>query len=252
MYFLAIETTGAFASVALMQDDKVLEHIRGNDRFSHLQHLMPQVKQVLTNRKMNIDDLDAIAVSRGPGSFTGIRIGISSSRALCQVLGIPAAAVSSLAALAMRAADFSENASLDKQMLICPILDARRSQIYGGGYILQDGYPLQQVKAGAYTVDEFMAQIEKYDNILLLGDGTDAYGESIVQARSQAGKDTLIAPEAIRYQDAATVGKLGAKLISEGAGLPYQELLPDYMRQAEAERKLAEKRAAEASGPATS
>ncbi len=102
MYFLAIETTGAFASVALLEDDRVLEHIQGHDRFSHLQNLMPQVKEVLENHKLSINDVETIAVSKGPGSFTGIRIGVSSARALCQVLGIPGVPVSSLEALAMR------------------------------------------------------------------------------------------------------------------------------------------------------
>ena len=71
MYLLAIETTGAFASVALLEDDCVLEHIQGHDRFSHLQNLMPQVKEVLENHKLSINDVSAIAVSKGPGSFTG-------------------------------------------------------------------------------------------------------------------------------------------------------------------------------------
>ncbi len=78
---------------------------------------------------------------------------------------------------------------------------------------------------------------------MLLGDGTDAYGEKIAEARREKGKFTEFAPESIRYQDAVTVGRLGAKLLQEGKGLSYQELLPDYMRQAEAERKLAEKQA---------
>ena len=98
MYLLAIETTGAFASVALLEDDCVLEHIQGHDRFSHLQNLMPQVKEVLENHKLSINDVSAIAVSKGPGSFTGIRIGVSSTRALCQVLGVPGVPVSSLEA----------------------------------------------------------------------------------------------------------------------------------------------------------
>lgn len=272
MYFLAIETTGAFASVALLEDDRVLEHIQGHDRFSHLQNLMPQVKEVLENHKLSINDVEAIAVSKGPGSFTGIRIGVSSARALCQVLGIPGIPVSSLEALAMRAADLpteelqsatdassakdapdafktvadSALRTSDDKTLFCPILDARRSQVYGGGYFLQNGYPAEQVKGGAYTVEEFLAETDEYDRILLLGDGADAYGEKIAEARRKKGKTTEIASEAIRYQDAVTVGKLGAKLLKEDAGRSYQELLPDYMRQAEAERKLAEKQAAEA------
>ena len=71
MYLLAIETTGAFASVALLEDDCVLEHIQGHDRFSHLQNLMPQVKEVLENHKLSINDVSAIAVSKGPGLLYG-------------------------------------------------------------------------------------------------------------------------------------------------------------------------------------
>lgn len=258
MYLLAIETTGAFASVALLEDDCVLEHIQGHDRFSHLQNLMPQVKEVLENHKLSINDVSAIAVSKGPGSFTGIRIGVSSTRALCQVLGVPGVLVSSLEALAMRVADLpgekrrSTGDTLDDRTWICPILDARRSQVYGGGYVLQNGYPIEAFKGGAYTVEDFLEKTDECDRILLLGDGADAYGEKIAEARREKGKFTEFAPESIRYQDAVTVGRLGAKLLQEGKGLSYQELLPDYMRQAEAERKLAEKQAAEAAKQAAS
>ncbi|MBQ3184720.1 MAG: tRNA (adenosine(37)-N6)-threonylcarbamoyltransferase complex dimerization subunit type 1 TsaB, partial [Firmicutes bacterium] len=89
MYILAIETTGAFASVALMKDDKIIGHVSGNDRFSHLQNLMPQVETVIKENELSIGDIDLIAVSNGPGSFTGIRIGVSTARALSQILDIP-------------------------------------------------------------------------------------------------------------------------------------------------------------------
>ncbi len=271
MYFLAIETTGAFASVALLEDDRVLEHIQGHDRFSHLQNLMPQVKEVLENHKLSINDVETIAVSKGPGyplrgSGSAYRLRGRSVRCWesrefrC----------SSLEALAMRAADLQTEdpqsaadassakdapdvlETSDDKTLLCPILDARRSQVYGGGYFLKNGYPVEMVKGGAYTVEEFLAKTEEYDRILLLGDGADAYGETIAEARQEREKITEIAPESIRYQDAVTVGKLGAKLLQEGAGLSYQGLLPDYMRQAEAERKLAEKQAAEAAKRAAS
>ena len=124
--------------------------------------------------------------------------------------------------------------------------------MYGGGYVLQNGYPIEAFKGGAYTVEDFLEKTDECDRILLLGDGTDAYGEKIAEARRGKGKFTEFAPESIRYQDAVTVGRLGAKLLQEGKGLSYQELLPDYMRQAEAERKLAEKQAAEAAKQAAS
>lgn len=172
MYILAIETTGAFASVALMKDDKIIGQIHGNDRFSHLQNLMPQVDTVIKESKLSLDDIDVIAVSRGPGSFTGIRIGVSSARALSQALDIPCVEVSSLEALAMNAAGMSKPA-FDDDVLVCPILDARRSQVYGGGYYIKNGYPEEEIKAGAYTIEEFLEKVCDYHKILLFGDGAE-------------------------------------------------------------------------------
>lgn len=275
MYILGIETTGAFASVALMKDDELIGHVHGNDRFSHLQNLMPQVEAVVKGIKLSIGDIDVIAVSRGPGSFTGIRIGVSSARALSQMLDIPCVAVSSLEGLAMRAAeqvtgargndDFFGSAASEASpyvtglkdntgegmsaerngeyaigagTLICPMLDARRSQIYAGGYFLENGYPVEKIKAGPYMLDEFLSKTEEYHRILLLGDAIDTYGEKIKELRPEG---TLTAPGSIRYQDAVSIARLGAKAYGQEGGLSYNQVEPDYMRLAEAERKLREK-----------
>jgi len=232
VYILGIETTGAFASAAVMRDDQVTGYIKGNDRFSHLQNLTPQIEQVIKESGIALADLDVIAVSHGPGSFTGIRIGVSTARALSQILGTPCAAVSSLEALALNAAP------MDSGVLVCPMLDARRNQIYGGGYILTEEGPKEKIKAGPYMLDEFMSKTENYRRILLLGDATDRYGREIGQLRHE-GVD--IAAEGIRYQDAVSVARLGSRIYAEGGGVGYSQLEPDYMRLAEAERKLRRK-----------
>lgn len=233
MYILGIETTGAFASVALINDGKILAHVKGNDKFSHLKNLMPQVEYIMKESELSLNDITAIAVSCGPGSFTGIRIGVSSARALSQILGIPCVSVPSLEALAMNSADI-----VDDGVLICPMLDARRHQIYGGGYFLKNGYPVEEIKAGPYMLEEFLAKAEQYDRILLLGDAIDVYGEKIKEVRP-LGTETV--PDDIKYQDAVSVVKLGAKLYDEKGGIEYNQVEPNYMRLAEAERKLREK-----------
>lgn len=244
MYILAIETTGAFASVALMKDDKIIGHISGSDRFSHLQNLMPQVEAVVKENGLSINDVDLIAVSNGPGSFTGIRIGVSTARALSQILNIPCVAVPSLEALAMRGAKAhaagEQDSSEEKEcpLLICPMLDARRSQVYAGGYFIKDGYPVEEIKAGPYMLDEFLGKAAEYPRILVLGDAMDKYAEKAAEIRPEG---TETAPEDIRYQDASSVAALGAKLYAENGGLSYNEVQPEYMRMAEAERKLKEK-----------
>lgn len=231
MYILGIETTGAFASAAVMKDGQVTGYIKGKDRFSHLQNLTPQIEQVVKESGIALTDLDVIAVSRGPGSFTGIRIGVSTVRALSQVLGTPCVAVSSLEALALGAAASAG----EDDILVCPMLDARRNQIYGGGYLLTDGWPKEEIKAGPYMLEEFLSKTEKYNRIFALGDAVDRYGKEIGELRPEG---VHIAAEDIRYQDAVSVAKLGSRIYAENGGVGYEQLKPDYMRLAEAERKL--------------
>ncbi len=300
MYLLGIETTGAFASVSLLDTEGgTIDVIHGNDRFSHLQNLTPQIETVLKRGALTVRDLDGIAVSRGPGSFTGIRIGVSTTRALSQILKIPCMAVSSLEALALRAftagasdapkacqrehgEDGPAFAGADRQdVLICPILDARRKQVYGAGYRIRAagrsedapaaeaggiaaGIPVLEevVPAGSYLIGEFLDLIEEHPVVLFLGDGIDTCGEEIrarrdvpeetaaldgiPQTASEAGKAAYFVPEEIRYQDAGTAVLRGLQLMQEGKTCGYMELQPDYMRMAEAERKLREKQAKEA------
>ena len=272
-YILAIETTGAFASVALAKPGapgmmaRVMAKVNGRDRFSHLQNLTPQIQQVLEDtteaegrkfkglKPLSINDVSLVAVSRGPGSFTGIRIGVSTARALAQALDIPCVGVSSLEALAMRVCsgtrfpkDSRKNYSftpsvpgiktgwdITQDTLICPILDARRSQIYGGGYFIKDGFPVSRIEAGPYTIDEFMELIRGYDKVCFLGDGIDSYGDKIVALRPEG---TGFAPKEMRYQDAGHIARLGYHMAKQGETTEFSQLKPEYMRLAEAERKL--------------
>ena len=212
---------------------RILAHVEGHDRYSHLQNLTPQISQVISDAGISIDDLSAIAVANGPGSFTGIRIGVSTARALSQVKGIPCVPVSSLEALAMRAGAKAGS-------LICPILDARRSQVYGGGYVIEDGSLKEVVKAGPYTIDEYMDEVRDYGEVFMMGDGVDTCGDKIKEIRSEG---VAFAPEEIRYQRAEEVALLGAVKFAAGGGVSFEALEPEYMRMAEAERKLRAKQA---------
>ena len=212
------------------EDCRVLAHVEGHDRYSHLQNLTPQIQQVLCDAGVSIDELSAIAVSHGPGSFTGIRIGVSTARALSQVKGIPCVPVSSLEALAMRAA--AEGA------VVCPILDARRSQVYGAGYLNGE----EVIKAGPYTISEFMEEAAAYDALYMMGDGVDTCGEKIRELRAGG---VAFAPEESRYQRAEEVAVIGAEKFAADEVVTFDKLEPEYMRMAEAERKLKAKQAEE-------
>ena len=285
MYLLAIETTGAYASVALLQAEKtarILSVIHGNDRFSHLQNLTPQIDQILKDNQLQIGDVDVIAVSHGPGSFTGIRIGVATARALGQILGTPCVAVSSLEALALRALQTEEgplrapqtegdmlqtevapqSGSTDgsSKLLLCPALDARRKQVYGAAYEIEDGRLSCRIPERSILMVDFLQKLEEiadqYDRILFLGDGIDTCGELIRQwalERREAGTgkaadgndpapQVMYAPEEIRYQDAAAVALRGLQLWNDGKACDYIELQPEYLRMAEAEKKLKERK----------
>lgn len=231
MYILALETTGAFASVALMKDGEIIQSIRGYDRFSHLKNLMPQTKEVLDRAKLDINEIDYIAVSCGPGSFTGIRIGISSARALAQMLRIPCIPVLSLEALAY-------DRDVREGTLICPMLDARRESVYAAGYIRDNGKDIEVIKAAPYTVMELIENIKKYKNILFMGDGIDKYGDIFMELEDISIE---VLEEEFRYQDATRVAMIGYEKAKVGITCEYYNLNPEYMRIPEAERKLKEK-----------
>lgn len=249
MKILAIETTGPYASAALIDDKGNLREECSEKMLSHLQSLVPMVAKLLESCKLTIDDVTHIAVSEGPGSFTGIRIGMATAKALAQVKNLPVIPVPTLMAFAFNVPDFSG--------LCCPILDARLEQVYGGAYYLTDGKILRAFPDGAYGLDEYLSMLESFDpkderQIMFFGDGTDRYGDAVFDRLSKTvrksgkGKVPLL-PEnrADRYQRAASVAKLAARLAEEGKVISFEKVIPVYLRKPEAQRKLEEKKAKE-------
>lgn len=238
MKLLAIDTTGAYSSVALYDDGKIYQKINDDD-FSHLQRLIPVVSELLTERDCKPRELDAIAVSRGPGSFTGIRIGMASAKGLAQIWNKPIVCVPTLASFAFRPYSFES-----ESQLYCPVFDAKRHQIYGGAY--EKNSDVQIVPDGAYDLDEYLdllkAKLSAYKQIVFFGDGIKAYKEGLLAC----GLDCMFAPDEDAYQTALGAANLGVKLFKEGKLYDCYTAQPEYLRAAEAERKLAEKIKADA------
>ena len=226
MYILALETTGAYASVAIINEEgKVVEN-SSDAVLNHLQHLMPMTQELLEKAGLQLGDMTAIAASQGPGSFTGIRIGVSSARALAQVMDMPTIAVPTLKAFAYNVPEF--------EGLICPVFDARRSQVYAGAYRWVDGKIEEVVEGAPYSIDEFVEKTAETGlPRMIFGDGIKAYGDRFSPEE--------LAPEEVRLQLASSVVKLAKDMYEAGETLHYEELKPNYMRKAEAERKLEEK-----------
>ncbi|MCI8631422.1 MAG: tRNA (adenosine(37)-N6)-threonylcarbamoyltransferase complex dimerization subunit type 1 TsaB [Firmicutes bacterium] len=282
MYILAIETTGPHCSAVLIDENgNVMEKSSGGT-LNHLQNLLPMVKQLLDDCKLQIDDVAAVAVSCGPGSFTGIRIGVTTARALCQAVDKPAIAVPTLKSFVYHGnlaecgnSGAAAACTLDFGRIAVPIFDARRNQVYGGAYVMHrnfartngvcseadfavlgSGEIVEIVRGGAYMLDEFLelfaeafAECADIDangqfcgpdaaEVVFYGDGCEKYGDTVLEFCLMHGINASVCGET---QKASSVARLALDMYNAGELLAYGQLLPDYMRKAEAERKLEEK-----------
>lgn len=231
MNILAIDTTSAAASAAIINEEKLLGTYTCNAKLTHLQKLIPMIEHLMVNCELSRDDLTHVAVSEGPGSFTGIRIGVSTAKALAQIKHLPMVSVPTLKSMAYNIPFY--------QGIVCPILDARRQQVYGAAYQWQNKQCYEIIPPGAYDIVELITKINRYEDILFLGDGMDTYKEIIV---NHMGSKADFAPQYLKMQNAASVARLAYEMVSIGQQKNYLEVKPTYLRKAEAERKLEEKK----------
>lgn len=233
MYILAIETTGPLCSVALLKNREILGQKTGKEFRNHLKDLMPLVREVLRECDVDKKDLSYIAASVGPGSFTGVRIGVTTARALGQALGLKVISVPTLESYCYKPE------AMDSEKVTCGIINARRGQVYG----IVEGY----MPGGPYMLTDVL-EVLKNDvfaeekTVQFFGDGIDAYDAKIQEdlgtSGYELGQHYFYADESFRHQDAVSVGFLAYKKAQEGDVLSIGELLPDYMRKAEAQQKL--------------
>ena len=232
MYILAIETTGPYGSAALISDGgNIASHRVSKESMSHLKDLMPMISDMLGEVGADEKDIYAIACDVGPGSFTGIRIGVSTARALAQIWGVPCIGVSSLTSAILK--ERPEGMDTD-DAIVCVILNARRRQVYG----FMDGY----LEPGPWMIDDVIRiakeEIKGSHELLFYGDGVDSYGNILKEAFEGTEVRYRFAPLEIRYQDAEEIARTALSLYNEGRTVDYSNLLPEYMREAEAETKL--------------
>lgn len=247
MYILALETTGKYGTAAVIDHDGCVFAASSDIEMNHLRDIISISDAAIKAAGIDKHQLTHIAVSKGPGSFTGIRIGVTTARTLSQVLGIPCIGVSTLSAMADRVMSAAESAG---SRYIVPIINARRHQVYAGIWeIISEangtGFTLYLKEAGEerqYMIEELLEDLKGRDGagcakaIYFTGDGIDAYSDIIhetlpAETFAEAGKD-------IRYQHAENVAYEALTLASKGCVTGYDELLPEYMRLAEAEQRL--------------
>ncbi len=240
MKILAIDSSGITATVALLEDDKLIAEYTINHKKTHSQTLVPMLDEIRSMTELGMDTIDAVAVAKGPGSFTGLRIGSATAKGIGLALDKPLIAVSTLEGLAMNAWGISG--------LICPIMDARREQVYTGIYrFVEDNGTgvgstgeLVTVKDGcAIAVEELCGMLNDMDDekVLFLGDGVPVYREAIDKTLKIPHS---YAPAHMSMQRAGALAVLAARYYKEGRIETAAEHKPEYLRVSQAERVRAE------------
>jgi len=225
MIVLAVDTTTPSGSVALLEEGELVGEFNLESPSTHSARLFGSVDLLLRARGLDIQGVDAYAVAAGPGSFTGIRIGLSAVKSLAFASGKPVAAVSTLEALAVKI-------GWPPVRLACPLLDAKKGEVYAALFEVRSGRLAEVIPQGAYDPDAFFARLPAHRITAFAGNGLALYREKLLayvrdKARFPARSPFL----------AAEVGRIGRRLLLEGKGVAAGALEPVYFRKSQAEER---------------
>ena len=231
MKILALDSSGLVASVAIVSDDDLIGEYTVNYKKTHSQTLLPMLDEVAKMVELDLSTIDVIAVSAGPGSFTGLRIGSATAKGLALALNKEIVSVPTVDALAYNMWGCRD--------LVCPLMDARRNQAYTGLYRFSDGKMDTLIKQCVVQIDEIIDKINKEgQKVIFLGDGVPVFKEYI---RENITVPYDFAPAMCNKQRASAVACLGQILFGEGKAVPAYEHKPEYLRLSQAERERQEK-----------
>lgn len=226
MKILAVECSATPASVAICEDGKILASAFSNVKLTHSQTLMPMVENVLKASLINLSDIEGIAVAAGPGSFTGIRIGISAVKGLAQANNLKCVGVSTLEAMAQSFTGIDG--------YICAVMDARCNQVYNAIFKCENGKVLRICDDRTVMLDDLLDELKGLNcKITVCGDGTD-----LLLKFAEGAGFLMSAYGQLKYQNAIGVALLSEKYFKCGQTVSPDELLPVYLRLPQAEREL--------------
>ena len=231
MLILAFESSARAASVALVEDGRLISQYSQCSGLTHSRTLLPMAEDMLKNAELSLDRVDLFAVAHGPGSFTGIRIGVSTVKGLAWAADKPCVGVSTLEAMAWHA--------LAAGGLVCPVMDARRSQVYNALFRVENGRPVRLCEDRPIALSQLAEELRTLNApAFLIGDGAELAEKYL---REQAIPCT-VAPENLRWQSAWGVAMAAMDKTPGNA----DALLPVYLRLSQAERERQERLAWEA------
>ena len=223
MKILALDSTAKTSTVAVLENDNLLGLYSVNIQNTHSETLLPMVKSLLESLRLTNEDIDAYAVSEGPGSFTGVRIGVATIKALAFGREKPCVGVSTIEALA-------QNLEGTKG-IICPIMNARRGQVYTGAFLNGERF----INDCCMMLDDLIPVLEKTgEDIYFVGDGYELILDKEIA-------NFRYTPELLRYQNAYSVGKIAYKKMQNSEYVTDTDLRVEYLRKAQAEREREER-----------
>lgn len=231
MKILALESSAVACSVALCEDELLIAQSFQNNGLTHSRTLMPLCEGLLNNCGLRLSDVDVIAVAAGPGSFTGLRIGVATAKGLAWPENKPCAGVSTLEAMAWTVAHMGGE--------LCPVMDARRSQVYNARFTARDGAPVRLTEDRAIGLEELTDELKKAGKPqILVGDGAGLCYNYL----QEQGIPARLAPAHLRFQSAWGVARAALEQARRGELTDAGGLAPVYHRLSQAERERQEKK----------
>ncbi len=234
MKILALDASGLVASVAVTEDNRLIGEYTTNYKKTHSQTLLPMLDQLAGMIELDLKTIDAIAVTAGPGSFTGLRIGAATAKGLGQALGRPLVPVPTVEAIAYNC--------WGSDRLICPLMDARRQQAYTGLYRFEDQGLEVLLDQAAMSIEAIMTRVNEGKRpVTFLGDGVPVFRQTI---EDQCRVNYNFAPSHMAMQRASSLAALAYVYAQKGRFVAAEDFRPDYLRLSQAERERREKLAA--------
>ncbi|MBB31365.1 MAG: tRNA (adenosine(37)-N6)-threonylcarbamoyltransferase complex dimerization subunit type 1 TsaB [Gemmatimonadetes bacterium] len=223
LYVLGIETSTSVCCIGIAENRTIVADHCLNEGSQHAERLISMVEQALSATGLGFDALAGIAVGSGPGSFTGLRIGMATAKGLCLATGLPLLTIPTLEAIAFP--------HLENRVPVCALLDARRDQVYAGVYSLVDQVPRPLMADAALPLDELIPLLPK--PVMFAGQGAHVYWDQIL---SRMGRDAELAPE---LPVGGSIAVLGTVKVGLGDFAQVAQVEPNYLRPSQAERMRA-------------
>lgn len=249
MKILSIDTSSKICGVTISENEKILIHLHNDDERTHSVKLMPMIDKALKNTKLTLDDIALFAVCIGPGSFTGVRIGIATIKAFADVKKIPVVGVSSLESLAYNVLD---NINIENTV-VCSLIDAKNSNVYCGIYKFCKSdatLKCEGLDIFAEDIDTTINKIQKFSkyNIMFVGDGATNYLEKIKQnfpeakfANFESSGFSASADTDLNLQNSNSIARAALSKYMQGQIGDSTSISPIYLKKSQAERALEEK-----------